>query len=161
MVIELKRIMSLKDLSPRCPSCGNAGKSVKTITLRSLLLLEKQENIKDESYYFCGSAECDTVYFTGKEEHTFAKADLAVRVGVKEKTFPRPVCYCFNHTVEEIDEEIKRTGKSTVVDDIKEGMKKEGCSCETKNPQGSCCLKTVESYVQEALVSYNAGPTRR
>ena len=160
MAIELKRIMSLNESSPRCPSCGNAGKPVKVATLHSLLLPEKRDHIVNQGYYFCSSAECDMVYFTGNGEHTFSKADMTVRVGVKENTSPRPVCYCFNHTVEEINEEIKRTGKSSVIEDIKEHMKNEGCSCETKNPQGSCCLKTVENYVQEALVRYRSKPTR-
>jgi hypothetical protein len=156
MVSEPKLIMPLSGFNPRCPSCGNAGNPVKTTTVHSLLLPDKRDHIKNLNYYFCNSAECDTVYFTGNGEQTFTKADMAVRVGVKEKASPRPVCYCFNHTVEEIDEEIKRTGKSSVIEDIKEHMKKEGCSCETKNPQGSCCLKTVENYVQEALARFGS-----
>jgi hypothetical protein len=81
---------------------------------------------------------------------------VTVRVGVKEKSSPRPVCYCFNHTVEKINEEVQRTGKSSVIEDIKGHMKKEGCSCETNNPQGSCCLKTVENYVKKRLSALEA-----
>ena len=145
---------SLNVFGPRCPSCGNPGRPVKANTLRSLLLPEKRDNIKDHGYYFCSSAVCDTVYFAGNGEYVFTRNYLTVRVGVKEASSPRPICYCFDHTVEEIDEDVRLTGKSLVIEDIKERMKNEGCSCETRNPQGACCLKTVERYVRETLVRY-------
>ena len=136
---------------PRCPSCGNKGKAVKAPTLYSLIKKERQDSITDSRYFFCDSKGCDVVYFTGDDSQTFYKQDLVVRVGVKEDSPPRPICYCFNHTVEEIFDEIKLTGKSTVMDDIRARMKKGGCSCETRNPQGSCCMGTVEYFVKEAF----------
>lgn len=135
----------------RCPSCGKEGSTVKAATLRSLIWKERQGRITVNRYFFCGSHGCDIVYFPGGGSQAFYKEDLTVRVGVKESEAPRPICYCFNHTVEGIFDEIKRTGKSTAIDDIKSRMKKDGCSCETKNPQGLCCLKTVEQIVKEAF----------
>ncbi|MBI3377368.1 MAG: hypothetical protein HY035_03050 [Nitrospirae bacterium] len=143
----------------RCPSCGNNGKAVKTTTLYSLIKKERQDSITDSRYFFCDSKGCDVVYFTENGNQTFHKQDLVVRVGVKEDSPPRPVCYCFNHTVEEIFDEIQLTGKSTVMDDIKLHMKKGGCSCETRNPQGSCCMGTVEYFVKEAFRQF--GKTER
>jgi NAD(P)H-nitrite reductase large subunit len=70
------------------------------------------------------------------------RGDLTVRVGIKERNGPRHVCYCFNHTIEEIEEEVRRSGTTTVLDDIKTRMKT-ACWCETKSPQGSCCLASV------------------
>lgn len=147
----LTEITPQKNNIPRCPSCGNNGRAVKTITLYSLIKKERQDDITDSRYFFCDSRGCDVVYFTEDGSQTFHKQDLVVRVGVKEDSPPRPICYCFNHTIEEIFEEIKQTGKSTVMNDIRSRMKKDGCSCETKNPQGSCCLGTVEYFVKEAL----------
>lgn len=143
------------EISPQkssvCPSCGNKGRAVKTTTLYSLIRKERQESITQSRYFFCDSKGCDVVYFTEGSGQTFYKQDLVVRVGVKEDSPPRTICYCFNHTIEEIFDEIKRTGKSTVMDDIRTHMKKGGCSCETKNPQGSCCMGTVEYFVNEAF----------
>ncbi len=135
----------------RCPSCCKEGSAVKAATLRSLIGKERQGRITVNHYFFCGSHGCDIVYFTEDGSRAFYKEDLTVRVGVKESKAPRPICYCFNHTVEGIFDEIKQTGKSTVIDDITSRMKKDGCFCETKNPQGSCCLKTVKQIVKEAL----------
>ena len=134
----------------KCPACGAEGKGMKAITLRSLLRPEKQALIGGHSYFFCGSSGCITVYFTKDGNRTFSTSDLTVRVGVKESVSPRPVCYCFDHGAEEIYEEVERTGKSTVTADIRKRIAAEGCSCETKNPQGACCLGTVEGVVRAA-----------
>lgn len=137
-----------------CPSCGAAGKPVKVVTLRALLKPEKSAEIANKAYFFCGSPMCDTVYFSEDGSRTFFKADLTVRVGVKEVSPPRPLCYCFGHSVEGIFADVERTGKSTAVDEITRRIKEEGCSCETKNPAGSCCLGTVQGYVREAFTRF-------
>jgi len=135
---------------PKCPACGAEGKRVKTITLRSLLRPEKQAAVGEGQYFFCGSMGCKTVYFTEEGEKAFSTSDLTVRVGVKESSPPRPVCYCFDHSIEGVFDEVERTGRSTVVDDIRMRIQEEGCSCETKNPQGGCCLGAVESVARAA-----------
>ncbi len=137
----------------KCPSCGREGKPVKTITLHSLIKKERQGDITDARCFFCDAQGCDLVYFTEDGSHPFYKDDLTVRVGVKEVSAPRPICYCFNHTVEEIYDEIERTGKTTVIDNIKTHMK-DGCSCETKNPQSSCCLERVRHFVNDAFYRF-------
>lgn len=137
-----------------CHACGAEGKAVKAITLLSLLRPGKVPEIAEKAYFFCGSPDCDTVYFTQDGSQTFSRADLTVRVGVKESAPPRPVCYCFGHSMEEIFDEVERTGKSTVAADIMRRMAEEKCSCETKNPQGSCCLGTVEGLVREAYTRF-------
>lgn len=135
-----------------CPECSTKGKKVERITLESLLNSDAAFRISEEQYRFCDAIDCETVYF-GDNGITFSKRDLTVRVGVKERTAPRLVCYCFDHTIEEIDAEVRETGQSTVLDDIKARMKTE-CWCETKNPQGSCCLGTVDKYVKQAMAEH-------
>ena len=136
----------------RCPSCGSKGSAVKMTTLRSLIKKERQGRITVNQYFFCNTGDCNVVYFSEDGIQPFYKEDLTVRVGIKEDSPPRPLCYCFNHSLEEIYDEIKRTGKTTVIEDIKSRMKEEGCSCETRNPQGSCCLSTVNHFVNEVLL---------
>jgi copper chaperone CopZ len=132
-----------------CPACHSKGKTVKRITLESLLTTEAASRIGESEYRFCDTLDCNTVYFA-QDGTTFTKKDLTVRVGVKEHTPSRHVCYCFDHTIEEIYEEIAATGGSTVLDDIKTRMKT-ACWCETKSPMGSCCLGTVNKYVKLGL----------
>ncbi len=137
-----------------CPECGIKGKKVKRITLDALLAPDAALRLGDAQYRFCDSIDCETVYF-GDDSATFSKSDLTVRVGVKERTSPRHVCYCFDHTIEEIDAEVRETGASTVLDDIKMRMK-DACWCETQSPQGTCCLGTVGKYVKQSLVEHGA-----
>ena len=133
-----------------CPRCAGQGKPVKRVTLESLLKSDALSRAGSVIYQFCPSERCDVVYFGEKGDPIFSTADLKVRVGIKEAAAPRPLCYCFNHSAEEVDEQIRLTGKTTVLDDIKTRMK-EACWCETKNPQGSCCLASVTRYVKVAL----------
>ena len=140
----------------RCPSCAVKGGHVETVTLQALVRPELRGRITAGSYRFCDTLSCDTVYYDENGSHTFSKPDLTVRVGVKETDAPRPICYCFDLTIEEIEDEIRRTGQSTVLDDIKTRMKA-GCWCETKSPQGACCLGTVSKYVKQALAQAGGG----
>lgn len=138
-----------------CPACGTKGSKVERITLVSLLKPDAATRIGERAYRYCGSPSCDLVYFAS-DGTTFAKNELTVRVGVKETEPPRSVCYCFNHTIEGIEDEVRETGRSTVLDDIKARMK-DGCWCETKSPQGSCCLGTVGRYVKQAQMRFGTG----
>ncbi len=144
--------MAMKKKS--CPKCGELGKPVQEITLNSLLKNAEIGRMCPGPYFFCQTSSCPVVYFDETGNSVFEKNALALRVGVKESEAPRPVCYCFDHTIEEIEEQVASTGGSTVPDDIATRMK-EACWCETKSPLGSCCMSTVSKYVKAAKA--NAG----
>lgn len=131
-----------------CPECRREGKRVKRVTLESLLIPSAIGRIGERAYRFCPTPGCEMVYY-GSDGSGFMKNDLTVRVGVKETTAPRPVCYCFEHTVEDIEAQVATTGESTVLDDIKTKLR-DGCWCETKNPQGTCCLSVVSRCIADA-----------
>ncbi|MHB9146281.1 MAG: putative iron-sulfur cluster-binding metallochaperone [Symbiobacteriia bacterium] len=134
-----------EDIAPlrACPECGLVGKKVDLVTLRSLIKSEEQSRITEGQYRFCGTQGCDVVYFAEDGSHVFLRADLSVRVGVKEAEAPRPICYCFHHSIEEITDEIRRTGTTHIPEEIRSRIETEGCHCEETNPQGSCCLGAV------------------
>lgn len=138
-----------------CPSCREKGKRVKEITLQTLLKPEAKSRISNSTYRFCGSENCEVVYFSEDWASIFNKDELSVRVGIKGTLAPRHVCYCFNHTVEEIEDQVRQTGETTVLEDIKTRMK-EACWCETKSPMGSCCLATVTKHVKAAEAKYGS-----
>lgn len=123
-----------------CPFCGNEGKPVKPVTLRSLLQPHLHPQIRDEVYRFCASPDCALVYYSADGTQTFTPANLKVRVGVKERSAPRPLFYCFDHSAESMREEWERTGKSTVLEAVKAELKAGTCHCEVSNPAGGCCL---------------------
>ena len=147
----------------RCPACGALGKPVARLTLGALLKPEARVRIpREEECCFCRTATCEVVYFRDGEAQ-FRKADLSMRVGLKEPLDPTaPVCYCFGWTPQKIRQEIERTSQSTVVEQIKVQVKAGNCYCEVTNPQGSCCLGNVAKAVQEATAVVNQkGGVRR
>ena len=91
------------------------------MTLESLLKPDALALAGSGNYRFCPGQRCEVVYFAERNGQVFAKPDLKIRVGIKESVAPRQVCYCFDHTVEEIDQEVRLIGKTTVLDDIKRG----------------------------------------
>ncbi len=135
-----------------CPVAGKPGRRVPSLTVRSLIREERLREVNEREWYFCDLPECEVVYFAA-DGLTFLKDDLRVRVGVKECTAPRPVCYCFGHTVEGIRDEIARTGGCTVLESIAARVKAKECRCEVMNPKGTCCLGDVKKAVDEAYAS--------
>jgi len=130
-----------------CPECGKEGPAVQKRTLESFLI--EPFKIKEEPYWFCATAECPLVYFSAGGSSVFYKADLKIRVGVKENEDPIPICYCFGWDRQKILNEIKQTGKSTAISSITKEVKAGRCFCEQSNPQGTCCLGNIARVLKE------------
>lgn len=45
------------------------------------------------------------------------------------------ICYCFNYTVSDLEEDVIKHGKSTIKEKIAAEKKSGGCECKTKNPK--------------------------
>ncbi len=140
-----------------CPRSGSTGKAVGRVTLESLLRPEFRDEIGTGPWYYCPDPECDVVYFD-PGGRTWEKEALSVRVGIKEKTPPRPVCYCFDFTAEEIEAEVAETGRSTIPDTIKERCKQGLDDCEHTNPKGRCCLGDVRAVMRAAQAQSSEAP---
>lgn len=138
-----------KEVARKCPKCGQTGRSVAHQTLRHLLKPELIDHIGEQNYRFCSNPDCRVVYFAESADSIFTMDDLRVRVGLKERTDPIPICYCFGHTVASARDELARTGRSTVVATITAEIKAGRCACEITNPSGSCCLGDVSKVVKE------------
>jgi len=137
-----------------CPNCGTRGRHVEPITLKALLLPEALARLEPVTYCFCPSPACRIVYFATEGESVYDKGDLKVRVGLKERDEPIPLCYCFGHTRATVWEEIRRTGRSTAVASITAHVKAGRCGCEVNNPSGACCLGEVSKAVKEGFARY-------
>jgi hypothetical protein len=46
------------------------------------------------------------------------------------------ICYCFEYTKRNIEEDFTTNGRSTILERIKKEKSINGCSCEIKNPKG-------------------------
>lgn len=74
--------------------------------------------ITKEAYYFCRTRGCDTVYFDA-EGTPLTRDALTVRIGVKEERAPHLVCYCFGHTEEAMEAELRIHGKTSIPERIR------------------------------------------
>lgn len=133
-----------------CSCCHEKGKRVPASTVRALVREPLRSQVREGDYVLCLNPGCAQVYTGLDGVGSFAKSDLAVRVGYKEQEGPHLVCYCFDHSVEEIEDQLRGTGKSAVPESIKAEVKAGRCACEIKNPQGTCCLGNVNRAVREA-----------
>jgi len=131
----------------RCPACGVVGKPVSITTLKHMVRPELLDAVDAPGFQFCRAADCNVVYFH-ENGASLRKADVRVRVGLKETEDPVPICYCFGFTEGTVRYEIESTGNSTIPERIAVEMKSEHCACEVRNPQGSCCLGNVRAAVK-------------
>ncbi len=131
-----------------CPTCGERGKAVDTVTLKALLAVSLTE-VGPVAYFFCRTATCPAVYFAGTGDQQFTEASLRERVHQKH---PRDgdvfVCYCFRHSPATITAELIQKGRTDVIEAITAGIQAGKCACDIRNPQGSCCLGNVRAVVQ-------------
>ena len=134
-----------------CPVNGARSKQVDMLTVKSLVR-QLPLGMPDTQYYFCEAPGCDAVYFPlDTQAPLFRREDLVVRVGAKEIEDPLLMCYCFGFTRQDICDEIRSTGKSTVAKRITAEVEAGRCACEMKNPSGKCCLGDVTRIVKGRL----------
>ncbi len=138
-------------LAMACPVNGARSKQVDMLTVKSLVR-KLPLGMRNTQYYFCDAANCEVVYFPfDARAPLFRSQDLVVRVGAKETADPIPVCYCFGFTRKDIQDDIAKTGNSTLADQITAEVKAGNCACEVKNPSGKCCLGDVTRTVTDRL----------
>ncbi len=131
-----------------CPVNGSRSKQVDMLTVKSLVR-KLPLAMPSTQYYFCDASDCEVVYFPlDAEAPRFHRDDLVARVGAKETADPIPICYCFGFTRQDIWDEIRSAGKSTVAEQITAEVKAGNCACEVKNPSGKCCLGDVTRAVR-------------
>src|SRR5260370_1523644 len=135
-----------------CPVNGARSRQVDMLTVKSLVR-QLPLGMPDTQYYFCDSSDWAVVYFAlDAEASRFCREDLVVRVGAKETAHPIPICYCFGFSRQDIWDEIRSTGKSTVAKRITAEVEAGRCACEVKNPSGKCCLGGVPRPAKGRLV---------
>ncbi len=131
-----------------CPICHAQSKSVLSKTLEHLLTDKAKATLLSlDGFYYCKSHSCEVVYF--KDDTILSQKDVRVVVGHKKEASPETVCYCFKWTKQMIKIQLQEEEKSTVTEDIKYKMNTIGCSCETLNPSGRCCLSDVGKALKE------------
>ncbi len=134
-----------------CPTCGAKGRPISQLTVDSLALdvvLDRLQN--RQGFGYCPTATCPVAWFQPETGESVDKSDLKVRIGMKEVSAPRPICYCFSHDASEFTEAIRKKGQSDLPAEIAAKCKQGLDRCEETNPQGSCCLGNVNHVIKTA-----------
>jgi CopZ-like zinc binding protein len=142
---ELQKVGSGAD----CLSCQGPSRPVTLKTVFLMLKPDLFDQVGESQYRFCASPDCPVVYFS--RERSFTTGDLRIRVGLKEKDGPIPLCYCFGFDVHAMHEEIEAEGNTTIPQRITALIRKRMCACEERNPSGVCCLGEVTKVVKRLM----------
>ena len=92
------------------------------------------------NYRFCATPDCPVVYFEEESNRQFTIEDLRIRVGVKAKVDPIPLCYCFGFNESHLREEIVNTGDTIIPATISRLIGEGLCACDTHNPSVCAAL---------------------
>ncbi len=100
-------------MSALCPAAAKPGRRVAPVTVRSLVRTKHVSEVEGREWFFCDLPDSGVVCFSS-DGRTLDKRALKVRVGLKEKTAPGPVCYCFRHTccLGDVDKAVKEAFSS-------------------------------------------------
>ena len=78
------------------------------------------------------------------------KGDVKTRVTFKEKSSPRPLCYCKQVTEEDVVMAIEKGAKSFNEVKIATGIGGGG-QCKITNPAGKCCSRNYKPFIEKEL----------
>lgn len=146
-------------IDDRCPSCGQRGRPVSPTTVSAMLVPEVSSRLPSKTgFLFCQSPECEVVYYQPGSSDLVRLNEVRVEVFQKSTNPDRLVCYCFGHTVRAIQSELRETGSSSILQDIKSKCSQGLDACERTNPQGSCCLGNVQRLVHQAKGGMTPSP---
>ncbi|MBI5029288.1 MAG: copper chaperone Copz family protein [Chloroflexi bacterium] len=140
--------MTRAQRTPRAmTNCGEKGKPVDGQTVKALLLVTLRR-VRNKEYLFCQTPTCPVVYFSTDGVETYTVEQVRERVYQKEPNADDVfVCYCLRHTVGEI-RATAVTARAAILDDINAGIQTDQCTCDLRNPQGSCCLGNVRGLIK-------------
>ena len=136
------------DAGRGCARCGAASRRVKRKTVLLMLRPELLDRAGEDEYRFCTGRGCRVMYFTEGGGPCFTTDDLRVRVGLKEREDPVPLCYCFGFDERVAREEFARTGGCSLPRRISALIRQGMCACPERNPSGACCLGEVNKAVK-------------
>jgi hypothetical protein len=132
-----------------CPRCGEVGRVVADETVRAILKPGHADDLLAVERRFCKTPGCAVLYY-GADGRTVEKGAALVRVGIKETNDPVPLCYCFGFSRADVRRQVAERRDLDITARITADVRAGRCSCEVKNPSGTCCLGDVNKAVKEA-----------
>ncbi len=142
-----------------CPRCGEVGRVVADETIQAILKPGHADGLLVVERRFCKTPGCAVLYY-GADGRVVETGAASVRVGVKETDDPVPLCYCFGFSRADVRRQVAERGDSDIPARITAEVRAGRCSCEVRNPSGTCCLGDVNKAVKEAKGALSRGAGR-
>ena len=118
--------------------------------LKHVKALRLPGQTREAEFSFCADGRCPVVFFSVRGDRLTVD-DVTSLVFQKSEDARRLVCYCFEHSVREVEEDALLHGKSTIAAQIRENCRAGLDDCRVENPQGACCLGNVMAVARHAL----------
>ncbi|MEM0448264.1 MAG: (2Fe-2S)-binding protein [Methanomassiliicoccales archaeon] len=131
-----------------CMICQNEGLEVERITVANHVR-EECWPLSDDKWFYCENPGCEVIYFNSSGR-VLKKKDVKTRVTFKEKTPPRPLCYCKQVTEEDVIKAIE-CGARTLEEVKKATGIGGGGQCKITNPAGRCCSRNYRPFIEREL----------
>ena len=125
-----------------CPVNGQFYSRVSRRTVLHQISQPWQRDLIAQYYYFCDDPDCDVVYF-GNDAQVILRGELRQVVGQKSTAPNRPVCYCFDILLTDMQ---TTQNQARLKKFITEQTRNATCDCETRNPSGKCCLRDFPKH---------------
>lgn len=137
-----------------CPVSNFRSKPVEWLTVAALTTRDVPPR---QHYWLCEDPDCDVVYF-GEDGMLLETSEVRVVPSFKESPGENDlVCYCFLYSRQDIEDELRTSGDTTIFDRITAEVKAGNCACEVRNPAGKCCLGAVKKAIHEAREKLQRG----
>ncbi len=129
-----------------CPVSDFRSKPVEWSTVAALAVRSVPRR---QTFWLCEDSDCDVVYF-GEDGTLLETSDVRMIPSFKGGPSQNDlVCYCFLYSRQDIEDELKASGETTIFERISAEVKAENCACEVRNPSGKCCLGVVKRAIQK------------
>ena len=132
-----------------CPRCKKPGFDVERITVAAHAK-ESCWPLGDEPYSYCDNPACEVIYFTASGGRLLKKSEVKTRVTFKEKSSPRPLCYCKQVTEEDAIASLDKGARSFEEVKLATGIGGGG-QCKITNPAGKCCSRNYQPFIEQEL----------
>lgn len=130
-----------------CPECGARGRSIKTATLQAQTDPARFATLESSlGWAMCTGAACNVAYF--RERAVIVLPEIRSVPFHKSADPQRLACFCFGHSVGEIEADVDEAGASGIQARIKAACRAGDDDCARKNPAGRCCLGNVGQVVE-------------
>ena len=117
-----------------CPVSDFRGKPVEWLTVAVIAAGRVPPR---QDFWLCEDPDCSVVYF-GEDGTLLQTSDVRVIPGFKGNPGGNDlVCYCFLHNRQDIEDELRASGDTTIFDRITAEVKAGNCACEIRNPSSA------------------------